>query len=84
MIRVKQFQQLAIKRYFELLRVLVERNLKSRYRGSILGIYWSLLNPLIMTGLYTAVFELNFSCLLEWLYCFRIRMDFLKIAYVLN
>lgn len=45
-----------IQRYLELLHVLVERNLKARYRGSFLGVYWSLLNPLIMTGLYTAIF----------------------------
>jgi ABC-type polysaccharide/polyol phosphate export permease len=43
-------------RYWELLRVLVERNLSARYRGSILGVFWSLLNPLTMTGLYTAIF----------------------------
>jgi ABC-type polysaccharide/polyol phosphate export permease len=43
-------------RYWDLLRVLVKRNLKVRYRGSFLGAYWSLLNPLIMTGLYTAIF----------------------------
>jgi ABC-type polysaccharide/polyol phosphate export permease len=59
--RVKQFRQASIKRYCELLWVLVERNLKGRYRGSILGIYWSLLNPLIMTSLYTAVFGTTFS-----------------------
>lgn len=32
-----------------------------RYRGSFLGVYWSLLNPLIMTGLYTAIFGVAFS-----------------------
>ncbi|BAZ17109.1 ABC-2 type transporter [Calothrix sp. NIES-4071] len=48
-------------RYLELLEVLVSRNLKTRYRGSFLGVYWSLLNPLIMTGLYTAVFGTTFS-----------------------
>ncbi len=41
--------------YWELLSVLIRRNLKRRYRGSFLGVYWSLLNPLIMTGLYTAI-----------------------------
>lgn len=41
--------------YWELLNVLIRRNLKRRYRGSFLGIYWSLLNPLLMTGLYTAI-----------------------------
>ncbi|MFM5900567.1 MAG: ABC transporter permease, partial [Dolichospermum sp.] len=38
-----------VQRYWELLHVLVVRTLKVRYRGSILGVYWSLLNPLIMT-----------------------------------
>lgn len=47
---------LQVRRYWELLHVLVARNLKVRYRGSFLGVYWSLLNPLIMTGLYTAIF----------------------------
>ncbi len=49
------------KRYLELLHILVERNLKGRYRGSFLGIYWSLLNPLIMTGLYAAIFGTAFA-----------------------
>jgi lipopolysaccharide transport system permease protein len=50
-----------VQHYIELLHVLVSRNLKVRYRGSFLGIYWSLLNPLIMTGLYTAVFGTTFA-----------------------
>jgi ABC-type polysaccharide/polyol phosphate export permease len=48
-------------RYWELLYVLVERNLKRRYRGSILGVYWSLLNPLILTVIYTAIFGTTFA-----------------------
>jgi ABC-type polysaccharide/polyol phosphate export permease len=48
-------------RYWELIQVLVTRNLKGRYRGSFLGVYWSLLNPLVMTGLYTAIFGTAFS-----------------------
>ena len=47
--------------YRELLTVLIRRNLKRRYRGSFLGIYWSLLNPLFMTGLYTAIFGATFA-----------------------
>ena len=50
-----------LQHYLELLQVLVGRNLKVRYRGSFLGIYWSLLNPLIMTGLYTAIFGTTFA-----------------------
>ena len=46
---------------WELFSVLVRRNLKRRYRGSFLGIYWSLLSPVIMTGLYAAIFGTAFS-----------------------
>ncbi|MEA5567852.1 ABC transporter permease [Anabaena sp. UHCC 0399] len=52
---------LQVRRYRELLYVLVMRNLKVRYRGSLLGVYWSLLNPLIMTALYSAIFGATFA-----------------------
>jgi lipopolysaccharide transport system permease protein len=39
-----------------LLAVLVARDLKARYRGTFLGYLWSLLNPLLLLGVYTAVF----------------------------
>lgn len=54
-------RQTRLKWHWELLYVLIRRNLKKRYRGSFLGIYWSLLNPVIMTILYTAVFGTAFS-----------------------
>ena len=57
----KNSRQKQIQRYWELLHILVSRNLKIRYRGSFLGVYWSLLNPLIMTGLYTAIFGATFA-----------------------
>jgi len=38
-----------------------ERNIKSRYRGSVLGVFWSLSNPLIMTTVYTAIFGSAFA-----------------------
>lgn len=47
--------------YRELFIVLIRRNLKRRYRGSFLGIYWSLFNPLAMTGLYAAIFGATFA-----------------------
>jgi lipopolysaccharide transport system permease protein len=50
-----------VQRYLELLHILVERNLKGRYRGSFLGVYWSLLNPLIMTAIYAAIFGAAFA-----------------------
>jgi ABC-type polysaccharide/polyol phosphate export permease len=40
----------------ELLRNLVAKELKVRYKGSFLGFAWSLLTPLLMTGIFTVVF----------------------------
>ncbi|MCS6814501.1 MAG: ABC transporter permease, partial [Cyanobacteria bacterium] len=53
--------QFVIQRYLELLRVLVERNLSARYRGSMLGILWSLLNPMATTAVYTMIFGAAFK-----------------------
>jgi len=36
---------------------LVARDLKVKYKGSILGFFWSLLNPLIMLIVYTVAFK---------------------------
>jgi lipopolysaccharide transport system permease protein len=35
---------------------LIKREIASRYRGSLLGLLWSLLNPLFMLAVYTFVF----------------------------
>ncbi|HWH33417.1 MAG TPA: ABC transporter permease [Egibacteraceae bacterium] len=40
----------------ELLRNLVAKELKVRYKQSALGFAWSLLTPLLMTGIFTVVF----------------------------
>lgn len=50
-----------LQRYWEVLNVLTARNLKVRYRGSFLGVYWSLLNPLFMTLIYTVIFGTTFA-----------------------
>jgi len=36
---------------------LVSRDLKVKYKGSILGFFWSLLNPLVMLIVYTVAFK---------------------------
>lgn len=43
-------------RYRELIQNLVVRDLKVRYKNSALGVLWSLLNPLLMMLVFTAVF----------------------------
>jgi len=50
-----------LERYLDLVRILSSRTLKTRYRGSILGVYWSLSNPLLMTGIYSAIFGTAFA-----------------------
>ena len=48
-------------RLWDVVDVLTRRALKTRYRGSILGVYWSLLNPILMTTVYAAIFGANFA-----------------------
>src|SRR5262249_2203043 len=47
-------------RHRTLIGVLTARELKARYRGSVLGFVWSLLNPLLMLAVYTVVFQVIF------------------------
>ena len=41
----------------ELIRVSAKREVLGRYRGSLLGIFWTFLNPLLMLTVYTFVFS---------------------------
>ena len=43
-------------RYRGLIQSLVGRELKARYRGSVLGFFWSFVNPLLLLLVYTFVF----------------------------
>lgn len=45
-------------RYRELFASLFRRDLQARYRGSLLGILWTLVNPLVLLGIYLLVFSL--------------------------
>lgn len=40
-----------------LIRQLVGREVKGRYAGSSIGIYWSIINPLLMLAVYTYIFS---------------------------
>jgi ABC-type polysaccharide/polyol phosphate export permease len=46
----------ALVRYRGLIQTLVARDLKARYRGSVLGFFWSFVNPLLLLLIYTFVF----------------------------
>ena len=46
----------ALTRYRALIQSLVARELKARYRGSVLGFFWSFVNPLLLLSIYTFVF----------------------------
>ena len=47
---------MSLYRYRELLKRLVIKDLKLKYRGSVFGFLWSLLNPLLMIVVYTIAF----------------------------
>src|SRR3954469_3090780 len=51
------FHNLAqLARYRGLIQSLVARELKARYRGSVLGFFWSFINPLLLLLVYSFVF----------------------------
>jgi homopolymeric O-antigen transport system permease protein len=52
------FHNLArLTRYRGLIHSLVARELKARYRGSVLGFFWSFINPLLLLLIYSFVFK---------------------------
>ncbi len=70
----------SIVRQRPILSALVGRAVKARYRGTVLGFAWTLLNPLVLMATYTAVFSIYmrldlpnypvfvFSGLVPWLW----------------
>jgi ABC-type polysaccharide/polyol phosphate export permease len=45
-------------RYRELFSSLWRRDLEAKYKGTVLGVVWSLANPLLLMGIYLVVFSL--------------------------
>ena len=56
--------------YREMILSLVKRDLKSRYKGSILGFFWMFLNPLLQLMVYTIVFSTIMRMNIEKFYLF--------------
>ena len=77
--RMKVFYQ-----YKDLIRELVSRDLKLKYRRSFLGYVWSVLNPLLIMLVLTIVFSTMFNKNIEnypvYLLTGRTLYDFLKIS----
>ncbi|MCC7260414.1 MAG: ABC transporter permease, partial [Alphaproteobacteria bacterium] len=48
-------------RHRPLIAQLVRREVEGRYRGSMLGMLWSLVTPLLMLAIYTFVFTVVFK-----------------------
>lgn len=65
-----------LRRYGGLLGLLVKRDLTVRYKRSMLGVWWTLLNPLLTVGVMWAVFSTIFR--------FEIPGDVPYVVYVLS
>ena len=52
-------------RHRELIGILVAKQLKLRYRGTVLGFVWTLLNPLLLMLVYSLVFSVYFRLDME-------------------
>jgi len=62
-----------------LLYTLIRRDVIGRYRGSLLGVLWSFLNPLLMLAVYTVVFGLVFGS--RWPAYGSSRVDFALVLF---
>ena len=54
-----------IKQYTPLLIELLKRDIKVKYRKSVLGVLWSVLNPLFMMIILSVVFQLSSKIMLK-------------------
>ena len=58
--KVKEIYQ-----YRHMLFTLVKQDLQGRYKGSVFGFLWTLLNPLFMLLIYSVVFQFVFKSGIE-------------------
>ena len=71
-------------RYWDLLILLVQRDIKLKYRRSVLGYLWSVLNPLlsmlIMAVVFTRIFKRSIENFPVYLICGNILFSFMRDA----
>ena len=72
------------KKYKPLLFELVSRDLKTKYRRSVLGVLWTVLNPLgmmlVMTVVFSTVFRQNIENFPVYLMCGQLVFNFFNEA----
>ena len=56
--------------YRQMIFSLVKRDLRGRYKGSVLGFLWTFINPLLQLGVYTVVFSMIMKTGIEKFYLF--------------
>ena len=70
--------------YQDLLKLLVSRNIKLKYRRSFLGYLWSVLNPLLIMVVMTVVFSTMFSRNIDnfpvYLFCGQLLFNFMNTS----
>ena len=70
--------------YRDLLRLLVSRNIKLKYRRSFLGYVWSVLNPLlimiVMTIVFSTMFDRNIENFPVYLFCGQLLFNFMNTS----
>lgn len=69
-------------RYRDLLKLLVSRDIKLKYRRSFLGYLWSVLNPLlimiVMTVVFSTMFKRNIDHFPVYLFCGQLLFNFMN------
>ena len=70
--------------YKDLLKLLVSRNIKLKYRRSFLGYVWSVLNPLlimiVMTVVFSTMFNRNIDNFPVYLFCGQLLFNFMNTS----
>lgn len=71
-------------KYRDLLKLLVNKNIKLKYRRSWLGYVWSILNPLlimvVMTVVFSTMFKRNIENFPVYLFCGQLLFNFMNTS----